>query len=107
MPAALLNHFDLREAFEHGRGDAYGIDYRWTFRSINARMVSKAPIVEAIIQAERSGILGGQCERQGRPGSAIAGTSSLTRRSRQRKQPSCTKKGTLSTWGLMQVNSRT
>ena len=27
MPAALLNHFDLREAFEHGRGDAYGIDY--------------------------------------------------------------------------------
>ena len=27
MPAALLNHFELREAFECGRGDAYGIDY--------------------------------------------------------------------------------
>ena len=27
MPAALSDHFELREAFECGRGDAYGIDY--------------------------------------------------------------------------------
>ncbi len=27
MPAALSNHLELREAFEYGRGDAYGIDY--------------------------------------------------------------------------------
>ena len=27
MPAAFSNHLELREAFEYGRGDAYGIDY--------------------------------------------------------------------------------
>jgi len=27
MPAALSSHYELREAFEYGRGDAYGIDY--------------------------------------------------------------------------------
>jgi hypothetical protein len=27
MPAALSAHYELREAFESGRGDAYGIDY--------------------------------------------------------------------------------
>lgn len=27
MPAAFSGHLKLREAFEYGRGDAYGIDY--------------------------------------------------------------------------------
>lgn len=27
MPAAFSQHLELREAFEYGRGDAYGIDY--------------------------------------------------------------------------------
>ena len=27
MPAAFSHHLELREAFEYGRGDAYGIDY--------------------------------------------------------------------------------